>query len=145
MDNRTPEEQRQEDELEFLRRKALFEPMVASAAWKELEKILLAQHAGQLQNLLAPPQLVANSEAGPIALDGMAQVLKSEYYKGVVFGIQLTLKTPYGTIASANEIIALRQDREKDSSDVFRTKRASHDDDGNPLPESARVTDLSGE
>jgi hypothetical protein len=136
----TPQEQTEADEREFIRRKTLFEPLVASAAWKELEGILLAQHTGQLQRLLAPPSLTD----GAVAIDGLAQVMSSEYRKGVVFGIQLTLKTPHATIASANEIISARQEKEKTNARPSTSRPASVDDDGNRLPDTARVTDLSG-
>lgn len=133
-----------DDERQFIARKGLFEPMLLTPAWKELEAILQAQHAGQLQNLLAPPKLVAGNNETAVAVDGLAQALLSEYQKGVVFGIQLTLKTPYATIASANEIISLRQTKEKETADASRTRSTSVDDDGNRLPDGATVTDLGG-
>lgn len=137
---KSPEEQRDEDEREFLRRKALFEPMLKTPAWIELEQILLSQYASMLQDVLSPPQV--RGESIP---DGMAHALRSEYLKGVVFGIQLTLKTPRGTIASANEIIADRLEREKGNTDASRSSRPSIDPDGNQLPDGAIVTELGGE
>ena len=144
----TPQEQLEADEREFLRRKSLFNAMLATEAWKELEKILLAQHNGQLQALLAPTVVVQQGPLGPFALDGLAQALKSEYLKGVVFGINLTLMTPRATIASANEIIANRQEKEKDnakrSSQPIVIVNPGFGADGERLPESAIVTDLGG-
>lgn len=138
---KSPQEQREADEREFLRRKALFEPMLNTDAWKELEKILLAQYNSVLQEILSPPQV-----RGAEIPDGVAHALRSEYHKGVVFGIQLTLSTPRGTIASANEIIADRLEREKGTTDASRESRpANIDPDGNQLPDSAVVTELGGE
>lgn len=129
---RTPEE----DEAEFIRRRGLFTGLTASDGWKELERILQAQHAGQLVELLSPPSMTTEA-------DGMKLALMSEYRKGVVFGIQLTLKTPYATIASADDIIANRQAVEKDNANASR-ERSRTDSDGTELPSGAIVTDLSG-
>lgn len=143
----TPQEQVEADEREFLRRKSLFDPMLNTEAWKELEAILRSQYAGKIQEILAPPVVINQGATGPFPVDGTAQAMRSEYNKGVVFGINLTLMTPRATIASANDIIANRQEKEKHDaqrSSQPAVRSASHGADGEQLPDGATVTDLSG-
>lgn len=127
------------DDKEFLRRKALFEPMLASEAWKELEQILKAQAETQIAILTRAPNPDQN---------GLAQVMGSEYRKGAVFGIQLTLTTPHAIIKTANEIIEARQEPKENSNAPGNYSTSSRrGDDLNPelnLPEHARITDLGG-
>jgi hypothetical protein len=126
-----PKEQVEKENNEFFRRQKLFEPLVASEAWKELTLILSAQHAAQLQELVKPPG------------DGVNVTLVDQYRKGVVFGIQLTLKTPYATIETAKEILRELANRQpKDNSDGRPTDR--FDSDGYELPDGAIVRNLSG-
>ena len=120
------------DEREFLRRKALFEELVETAAWKELKKIGEAQITSQtLQVMVAPP------DTG----EGVLYAMKDNYRKGAVFGIDLILKTPYATIATAKDII-----REKEPHDGRQRYDDSNDGDGEPTlfgPDTI-VTDLAG-
>lgn len=128
--------QLESDRQQFYKRRKLFEDLLQNPAWKELEGILLAQHAMQLAELLAPPRIAV----GETPIDGLAQTLVGEYRKGVVFGIQLTLKTPHATIETAKEILAeFNRQHEGQKSDASRT-----DNDGHDLPDGAIVTDLSG-
>lgn len=120
------------DKQQFFKRQKLFEALTASESWKELQQILLAQHATQLQLILEPPDRT---------VDGLAMSLMDHYRKGVVYGIQMTLKTPYATIETAKDI-----QREL----TQRTKKETANgpeqftDDGEQLSDTTRVTDLSG-
>ena len=122
------------DTQEFFKRRKLFEPMVATEAWKELEKISLAQCAGQFDIIMKPP--IATS-------DGLAHMLRDNYHKGVVFGIKLMIATPHATILQAKEILSSLNRQQKDDTNGRRIDNT--DDDGQQLPDSAIVTDLSGE
>jgi hypothetical protein len=127
---------------EFIRRKALFEPMVASEAWKEFSKILEAQYQAHLKSLL--------SSADP-SHDGLAQVMNSEYRKGAAFGIQVALATPHGTIAQAQEIIKSHHVAKEDPNAPRRSnlsdseRKLGIDESGELLPDTVRITDLGGD
>ena len=82
-----------DDAKEFIRRMRLFEPMVKSEAWKELTAIALAQQQNQRLQLDAP--VVSESE----------EKLQN-YYKGIIFGINLMITTPSRIIEDARSIIA---------------------------------------
>ena len=128
-----------DDEEEFIRQKKLLEPMLVSEAWKEYERILNAQIANHMAQLM--------SSANP-TLDGLSQVMSGEYRKGAVFGIQRAVATPYDIIRSANEIIENRHVTKEPSNapgNSSQQPKPSVDDDGNFLPEHSRVTDLGGD
>lgn len=133
-ENLNPQEQKIADEKEFYRRRALFEPMVQTEAWKEFMKISLAQTSSMTRNALAPP--------APDR-DGINNVLVSEFHKGVVFGIQLTMKTVYDTISAAIDIKKSEVNRQtKETENAQRDER--FDSDGHELPDGAVVSDLGG-
>jgi hypothetical protein len=118
----------------YLRRKRLFEELLASEAWKELEGILKAQREQQLRQLL---------EAGlPEGGDGVLQVLRSEYRKGVIFGLELAVQTPRATIAIAQQLIQDTRQKERSSTDASGNGTTGDDDDD--LGPGVHVTDLSG-
>jgi hypothetical protein len=128
------ESETEKSNREFIRRKLLFEVMVETEAWKELTKILTAQKQSQLNNILTPPSP---------EMDGINRTLLSEYQKGVVFGIQLTMATPYATINTAKEIISdINRQNVKDEK---HDDRIELDNDGHELPAGATVRDLSGD
>lgn len=105
-----------DDEEEFIRQKKLLEPMLVSEAWKEYERILNAQIANHMAQLM--------SSANP-TLDGLSQVMSGEYRKGAVFGIQRAVATPYDIIRSANEIIENRHVTKELLSNALETQPAT--------------------
>ena len=120
-------EQAEFDKQQYYKRRQLFEEMLLTPAWKEFEAILQAQRAVRIEIILK----AINPEQ-----NGTAQMLNDMYYKGVAYGIQLTLETPHDTITTAKEILQAQGNKQ----DAERI-----DNDGNNLPESAIVRDLSGD
>lgn len=127
------------DEREYIKRKKLFEELLAFPAWQELEKILQAQYDAQISALVTPPHLQS---------DGLSQVLTSEYRKGAAFGIRLALSTPRATIKNADEILETYRQPKEDLNVPGNTSTSSRrvdlNDDELDLPEHVRVSDLGG-
>lgn len=129
-----------DDDKEFLKRRELFEPLLKSEAWKELEKILMAQVEAHTQQMLLPADT---------SKSGLAHSLVTEFRKGAVFGITTAIKTPYATIKTAEEIVQNRQNVKEPNYEhpiVRPVQQPGFDNiSGDELPEYAVVTDLSGD
>lgn len=123
----------------LLKRKRLFEELIETPAWKELLAIGSAQIDGQISSLLEAPR---------DEIDGALWSLKSEYRKGVIYGIKVILGTPTATIFTARELNSDRQPRSYTSDD--RTSSTSEQRqldllDTDRVGPDTHVTDLSGE
>lgn len=125
------------DDTEREKQKELFSVLILTDAWKELERIGVAQIEGHLAHLLEGPN---------VNLDGVAQAMSSEYRKGAIFGIKVILGTPRGTIILAEANVQMREKPHGNSpvsSSVKRARRHSGNDDDIDDDNAGTVTDLS--
>lgn len=129
-----------EDAKLCLKRAKLFEEMLASEAWKELAAIVKAQREMHLGNVLS----AATGE-----IDGISHVLRTEFAKGVAFGLGIAVDTPNGVISTAKHIIAARGSVDVPQQEIGNGQRRSASDRNSDIERAelnlgpnAIVTDL---
>lgn len=113
-----------------LKRRKLFKELIEHPAWKELLTIGQAQVNTQLDSLLMSPEE---------NLDGHADVLRTYYRKGTIYGINLILRTPSGTIALTDDLASNRQPKEHEDAERRSEQPNLPFDDEHP---DAIVTEL---
>lgn len=89
------------DETQILKQRRLFQDLVNTDAWKELEKIVERNINDNFNLLVTPIHKMANTEGASYE----ALCARMESVKGSVNGMRYVMSLPHNTIDQGSEII----------------------------------------